>query len=75
MGVEVLGLSHCSGDGADCAICARPDVHSGQFERLQSRLETLPLLKKQWDIWGIVGERLVLLSNELPTDPSAAFVL
>ena len=26
MGVEVLGLSHCSGDGADCAIRARTDV-------------------------------------------------
>ena len=26
LGVEVLGLSHCSGDGADCAICARTDV-------------------------------------------------
>lgn len=27
MGVEVLGLSHCSGDGADCAIRARQDVY------------------------------------------------
>ena len=26
MGLEILGLSHCSGDAADCAICARPDI-------------------------------------------------
>lgn len=26
MGLEILGLSHCSGDAADCAICARTDI-------------------------------------------------
>lgn len=26
MGLEILGLSHCSGDAADCAICARADI-------------------------------------------------
>ena len=26
MGLEILGLSHCSGDAADCAICANPGV-------------------------------------------------
>lgn len=26
MGLEILGLSHCSGDAADCAICAKPDI-------------------------------------------------
>ena len=26
MGLEILGLSHCSGDAADCAICARSDI-------------------------------------------------
>ena len=26
MGLEILGLSHCSGDAADCAICADPSV-------------------------------------------------
>lgn len=26
MGLEILGLSHCSGDAADCAICADPDI-------------------------------------------------
>jgi len=26
MGLEILGLSHCSGDAADCAICANPDI-------------------------------------------------
>ena len=26
MGLEIMGLSHCSGDAADCAICARADI-------------------------------------------------
>lgn len=26
MGLEILGLSHCSGDAADCAICADPNI-------------------------------------------------
>lgn len=26
MGLEILGLSHCSGDAADCAICADPSI-------------------------------------------------
>ena len=26
MGLEILGLSHCSGDAADHAICAKPDI-------------------------------------------------
>lgn len=26
MGLEIIGLSHCSGDAADCAICANPDI-------------------------------------------------
>lgn len=26
MGLEILGLSHCSGDAADCAICGRTDI-------------------------------------------------
>lgn len=26
MGLEILGMSHCSGDAADCAICARTDI-------------------------------------------------
>lgn len=26
MGLEILGLSHCSGDAADQAICANPDI-------------------------------------------------
>lgn len=26
MGLEILGLSHCSGDKADCAICARAEI-------------------------------------------------
>lgn len=26
MGLEILGLSHCSGEAADCAICANPDI-------------------------------------------------
>ena len=26
MGLEILGLSHCSGDVADCAICAKPEI-------------------------------------------------
>ena len=26
MGLEILGLSHCSGDAADCAICARTEI-------------------------------------------------
>jgi len=26
LGLEILGMSHCSGDAADCAICARPDI-------------------------------------------------
>lgn len=26
MGLQILGLSHCSGDAADCAICARTDI-------------------------------------------------
>lgn len=26
MGLEIFGLSHCSGDAADCAICARTDI-------------------------------------------------
>ncbi|MGN0977103.1 MAG: CdaR family transcriptional regulator [Faecousia sp.] len=43
--------------------------HSGQFEQLRSRLETLSFLKKQWDVWGIVDERLVLVCSELPDRP------
>jgi len=26
MGLEIMGLSHCSGDAADCAICARSEI-------------------------------------------------
>ena len=26
LGLETLGLSHCSGDAADCAICARSEI-------------------------------------------------
>lgn len=26
MGVDILGLSHCSGDAADCAICANTEI-------------------------------------------------
>ena len=26
MGLELMGLSHCSGDRADCAICARAEI-------------------------------------------------
>ena len=26
MGLELMGLSHCSGDKADCAICARAEI-------------------------------------------------
>lgn len=26
MGLEIMGLSHCSGDAADCAICARTEL-------------------------------------------------
>lgn len=26
MGLEIMGLSHCSGDAADCAICARKEL-------------------------------------------------
>ena len=26
MGLEILGLSHCSGDAADAAICAKPEI-------------------------------------------------
>ena len=26
MGLEIFGLSHCSGEAADCAICANPDI-------------------------------------------------
>lgn len=37
MGLEILGLSHCSGDAADCAICARTDIegcHLGTGDRI-----------------------------------------
>lgn len=44
----------------------------GQFEQLQSRLEALSFLKKQWDVWGIVDERLVLVCSELPDRPICA---
>ena len=44
----------------------------GQFEQLQSRLEALSFLKKQWDVWGIVDERLVLVCSELPDRPVCA---
>lgn len=39
---------------------------TGQFEKLQSRLEALAFLKQQSDVWGIVNERLVLVCSELP---------
>lgn len=26
MGLEIFGLSHCSGEAADCAICANPEI-------------------------------------------------
>jgi hypothetical protein len=26
MGLQILGLSHCSGDAADAAICAKPEI-------------------------------------------------